>query len=104
MAIKVINIKGTGKNARQISGSWLEYWEEQSGRNATRCLAYDEDPTREKDTVYNCGKTENLVGGHVKKKGSSDNRWYILPICSSHNHLNGEFWAREKDLILATND
>lgn len=104
MAIKVKNIKGTGKNARHISGSWLEYWEEQSGRTSTRCLAYEKDPTRDNGKVYICGKTQNLVGGHVKKIGSSDNRWYILPICSSHNHLGDEFWAREEDLILAVKD
>jgi len=104
MVIKVKNINGTGKNARQISGSWLEFWEKQQGKEASKCLAYDEDLSRDKNKCYLCGGTNNLEGGHVKKVNSSDGRWYILPICRSHNHLNDEFWAKEEDLVLATKD
>lgn len=103
MVIQVKNIKGTGENARRIAGSWLEYWEEQMRRKAEKCLAYDPDPKREKGFVYPCGSTKGLVGGHVKKVGSNDGRWYILPICSSHNQMEGSFWAKEEDLVLASN-
>jgi hypothetical protein len=103
MAIKVKNIKGTGSNARQITGTWLEFWEEQKGYSAEQqCYAFDEDPNKDKTKVYRCKCKDNLVGGHVKKIGSNDNRWYILPICSSHNKLDKEFYAREEDLVLAT--
>jgi hypothetical protein len=102
MAIKVKNIKGTGQNARQITGSWLEFWEVQSRRKATACLAYDENEQRDKTKVYKCDESINLVGGHVKKVGSLDNKWYILPICTSHNKLDAEYWAKEEDLVLAT--
>ena len=103
MAIPVKNIKGTGENARTITGSWLEYWEEETGRKADKCLAFDNDPKQDPNYVYQCESTNGLVGGHVMKVNSSDKRWYILPICSSHNQSEDVYWAREKDLVLATN-
>lgn len=103
MAIKVKNINGTGSNARNISGSWLNYWESKTGRTATQCMAYDE-KSAEDDTVYRCNNTENLVGGHVMKVNSVDKKWYILPICASHNTADREFWAREEDLVPASED
>ena len=102
MAIKVKNINGTGKNARQISGSWIEYWEQETNRSAKKCFAYDEDASKDKSSVYRCKNTDNLVGGHVMKADSTDDKWYILPICSSHNHLDKVFWAKEDDLVLAS--
>ena len=30
-------------------------------------------------------------GAHVKKVNSSDNSWYIVPLCRSHNHDGYEF-------------
>lgn len=102
MAIQVKNIIGTGSNARQITGSWLQYWEEQKGRRATKCLAYEKDPNRDPKYVYPCESTRGLVGGHVKKVGANDNRWYILPICSSHNQTDDVYWAKEEDLVVAT--
>ena len=104
MAIPVKNIKGTGENARTISGSWLEFWERKTGRKADKCLAYDEDVSKDSSKVYQCGSTRGLVGGHVKKVNSTDDRWYILPICSSHNQREDAYWAREEDLVLATNN
>lgn len=101
MAIQVKNIRGTGENARRITGSWLEYWEEKTGRKADKCLAFDEDATKDPSKVYQCGSTRGLVGGHVKKVNSSDNRWYILPICGSHNQREDIYYAREEDLVLA---
>ncbi|MDY0138751.1 MAG: hypothetical protein RBR50_03535 [Candidatus Izemoplasmatales bacterium] len=48
MVIKVKNLKGTGSNAREITGTWLEYWEEQKGRKAEKCFAYDENLTKDR--------------------------------------------------------
>lgn len=103
MVIKVKNLKGTGSNARQITGTWLELWEEQTGRKAEKCLAYD-NYNKEKNTVSLCGSTKGLLGGHVKKVGKNDDRWYILPICSTHNQTEDEYWAKPEDLVLATID
>lgn len=104
MAIQVKNIKGTGENARTISGSWLEFWEKKTGRKADKCLAYDPDPQKEKGYVYLCGSTRGLVGGHVKKVGSTDGSWYFLPICSSHNQREDVYYAKEEDLVPVTSN
>lgn len=100
MMVKVKNIAGTGSNARNISESWLDYWEGKKGKTAQRCYAYDEDSARDKGYVYRCQETANLLGGHVKKVDCDDNRWYILPICTHHNHIDSEYWADEEDLVL----
>ncbi|MBI9032588.1 hypothetical protein JEZ13_11390 [bacterium] len=104
MVIKVKNLVGTGSNAREITGTWLEYWEEQTGRKAEKCCAYDENLTKDRSKVYLCGSTKGLLGGHVKKVKDNDNRWYILPICSSHNKTDDEYWAKKEDLVLATKE
>lgn len=31
-----------------------------------------------------------MVGAHVKKVGSTDNSWYIIPLCSYHNNQFGK--------------
>jgi hypothetical protein len=30
------------------------------------------------------------VGAHVQKDNSSDNNWYIIPLCREHNKLTGK--------------
>lgn len=99
MVLKVQNIAGTGSNARPIS-SWLEYWEKVTGRKADHCMAYEERPFGQPNLVYPCSNKTNLVGGHVMKVNSDDRRWYILPICTSHNQQANDYWAREEDLVL----
>lgn len=37
----------------------------------------------------NC-KTSAEVGAHVKKVGTTDNSWYIIPLCKYHNNQFGE--------------
>lgn len=38
---------------------------------------------------YGCQRSAD-VGAHVKKVGSIDNSWYIVPLCYYHNNQFGE--------------
>lgn len=53
----VKNAGGTSRWTKPTTGesSWLEYWEKQTGKKATRCGATD------------CHSTGTLVGAHVQK-------------------------------------
>lgn len=53
----VKNASGTSRWSKPSTGesSWLEYWENHTGKKATRCGATD------------CHSTGTLVGGHVQK-------------------------------------
>lgn len=85
--IKVKNKKGTSSRVPPNgSGTWLEFWENSTGRKAEECK------------VYGCeGKAE--VGGHVIKVGEGAKE-YILPMCYSCNNKKDEvFWAFEEDLV-----
>ena len=33
---------------------------------------------------------DNIVGAHVRKAGSSDEKWYIVPLCETCNALNSD--------------
>lgn len=101
MLVKVRNVTGSGMNARQISGSWLQYWESKMNRKATRCLAHDYYMFGNTSIPIQCGNQSNLVGGHVQIVDQNDGRWYILPICSSHNQKDGYFYAQDSDLVWA---
>ena len=84
--IKVKNVNGSSRFGSP-SGytSWLEYWEDKSGKKAWRCSAID------------CHKTGrwNLVGAHVQKANSYDQSWYIVPLCTSCNNRTDEFYVDE---------
>lgn len=86
--ILIKNINGSSFYNRAPFGysSWLDYWETQTGRKASRCSAIDCKCSRE-----NC----TLVGAHVIKVGSSDRRYYIVPLCSGCNHRTDSFWVDE---------
>ena len=56
--------------------SWLDYWKAITGKNPYVCSA------------SGCLKTD-LVGAHVQKANSKDQRWYIVPLCSSCNQRTG---------------
>ncbi len=32
----------------------------------------------------------DLVGAHVQNVNSTDNKWYIIPLCKEHNKSQGE--------------
>ena len=74
--MKIKNINGTSQTTCSC-GSWLKHWGKFSGQIITYC------------PVKNC-LDKNLVGAHVQKANSSDNKWYIYPLCNSHNQSTGE--------------
>jgi len=70
--MQVKNIDGTSdKNCS--CGSWLDHWKKYSGKDSpTYC------------SESKCMETD-LVGAHVQKYASTDNSWYIVPLCKKHN-------------------
>jgi hypothetical protein len=73
--MKVKNVSGSSRfSAPAGYDSWLDYWKKQTNKNISVCSA---EGCREK----------NLVGAHVKKASTytTDEKWYIVPICSSCN-------------------
>ena len=69
----VKNVNGSGRYSSP-SGytSWLDYWKKQTGQNPTYCS---------RKSCLN----KDLVGAHVQKAYSTDNSWYIVPLCNSCN-------------------
>ncbi len=68
---KIKNINGTSDNNCGC-GSWLNHYYKNGGYKYEYCC---EDKCVNKD----------LVGAHVQKDGSTDNSWYIIPLCKAHN-------------------
>ena len=87
--VKVKNLHHTSDNVPDGYSSWKDYWEAKTGRKWPRYC-----------DVYGC-PNEAVVGAHVKKVGSYDNKWYIVPLCGQHNsyHNEDEFWVNENDLV-----
>lgn len=70
--MKIKNINGTS-DTTCVCGSWLKHWENFSDQKVpTYC------------PVSSC-INKDLVGAHVQKADSSDEKWYICPLCSVHN-------------------
>lgn len=77
----VKNVNGSGRySAPSGYSSWLEYWEDNAGRKVTYCGA------------TGCYGTD-LVGAHVQKADSNDNKWYIVPLCRSCNQRTDTFYV-----------
>lgn len=76
--MKIRNINGTSDTTCKC-GSWLKHWKNFSGQTQpSYCPA------------YGCLK-KDLVGAHVQKgDNSADQKWYIYPLCDSHNKHKGE--------------
>jgi hypothetical protein len=75
--MRVKNINGTSQNVCKC-GSWLDHWKNFSGQALpTYCP--------EKTCT---GKPE--VGAHVQKDNSTDNAWYIVPLCKTCNAKTGQ--------------
>lgn len=70
----VKNINGTSDTDCKC-GSWLQHWKKFTIQTVTYC------------SETSCMKTE-LVGAHVQKHNSTDNKWYIVPLCNAHNHVS----------------
>ena len=76
------NASGSSRWSKPSTGesTWLEYWENQTGKKATRCGATD------------CHSTGTLVGAHVQKV-SGGNELYITPLCTGCNQRTDNFWV-----------
>jgi hypothetical protein len=85
--MKIKNINGTSQNTCKC-GSWLKHWQKFSGWSLTYC------------PVDGCLRTD-LVGAHVQQDGSNDKRWYICPLCSSHNAQTGPLDVGATKLVTA---
>lgn len=74
--MKIKNINGTSQTTCAC-GSWLKHWEKFSGQTVPDCCP-----------VTVC-VNKDLEGAHVQRADSSDNAWYIYPLCSAHNQHTG---------------
>lgn len=75
--MKVKNINGTSDNTCKCN-SWFEHWKKFSGQSLpTNC------------PVVKCTQKPE-VGAHVQKDSSTDNSWYIVLLCKTHNGETGK--------------
>lgn len=89
--MKIRNINGTSDTTCRC-GSWLNHWKNFSGQTlpsycpANGCLNKD------------------LLGAHVQKGGESlDQKWYIYPLCGSHNKHTGELQVSDGYKLVSAN-
>ncbi|MGF1764398.1 hypothetical protein [Aliivibrio kagoshimensis] len=73
--MKVKNIKAI--NHENESVSWLHHWQEFSEAKLGMCV--------ERSCI-----SLATVGTHVQKSESSDDGWYIVPLCKAHSKKIGE--------------
>ena len=77
----VIGSSKISKNPKE-GDSWRNFWEIRTGITIGDYY-----------TCPACGekvKKENVDGCHVQKSRSTDNDWYIAPLCDSCNQKKGE--------------
>ena len=87
--MRIKNINGTSQSTCSC-GSWLNHWERFSGQSVTYCPA------------SGCLQTD-LVGAHVQKDNSSDDKWYIYPLCNAHNQSTGVIDASDTYKLVSAN-
>ena len=87
--MKITNINGTSDTTCKC-GSWLQHWINFSGQSITYC------------PVGSCIKTD-LVGAHVQKADSDDKKWYIYPLCSTHNKSSGKLEVSDSYKLVSAN-
>lgn len=75
--MRVTNINGTSDNTCNC-GSWLNHWKNFSRQSIPKYCP-------EESCVQKPG-----VGAHVQRDDSSDARWYIVPLCKTHNGETGK--------------
>jgi hypothetical protein len=73
----VRNINGTSQSTCKC-GSWLNHWKNFSGQPLSGYCS---------ETFC---RNEPEVGAHVQKDDPTDNSWYIIPLCKTHNGKTGE--------------
>jgi hypothetical protein len=74
--LRVRNLNGSTPGSSS-TGSWLKYWEKFSGQAAYGCF------------VSGC-ENRRAVGGHVQKMSTTDNSWYVVPLCEECNGKTGQ--------------
>lgn len=87
ITMKVKNKEGT-KDLKCYCASWLAHWERFSGQIATYCKE------------VNCW-SRDLVGSHVIKVDSNDQKTYIVPLCKAHNKSTEEIEIGTTTLVSA---
>ena len=88
--MKIKNINGTSDNNCNC-GSWIEHWKKFSGQSTDYCQA------------NNC-TNKSPVGAHVQKGGgSTDQSWYIYPLCATHNKHSGELDVSDSYKLVSAN-
>lgn len=88
--MKVKNINGTSDNTCKC-GSWLKHWEKFSHKSLpTYCVE------------STCTKVPS-VGAHVQKDSTTDNKWYIIPLCDSHNKKTAELTIADSTTLVSAN-
>ena len=89
--MRVTNINGTSCN-KCSCGSWLDHWKNFSGQSLP--LYCREGACREKPEV----------GAHVQKSGMTDKKWYIVPLCKTHNSQTGKsIEIMESSILVSAN-
>ena len=68
----------------------MKHWEKFSGQHTDYCQE------------VNC-KKKDLVGAHVQKANSSDEKWYIYPLCSDHNKSTGVLDVSDSYKLVSAN-
>jgi hypothetical protein len=72
-----MRVKNLNRAAQTKRGGWLAHWEKISGQNACLCFA--------KDCI-----NQPSIGGLVQKDGSTDESWYVVPLCDDCNKKTGQ--------------
>ncbi|KAA6464890.1 hypothetical protein DYQ86_02735 [Acidobacteria bacterium AB60] len=84
----VTNINGTATGDCGC-GSWLNHWENLSGRPVPQTCA-----------VITCYYRPS-AGAHVQKEDGSDSSWFIVPLCEDHNESNSTLDVGSTPLVPA---
>lgn len=87
--MKVKNINGTSQNTCKC-GSWLDHWKK-----------FGKTSLPAKCSEVSCSYTPE-VGAHVLKDIPTDNNWYIIPLCKTHNSKLGESIIIKDSVILVS--
>lgn len=89
--MKVKNLHDGSRRVPSGYRSWLEYWMREKGVS----------------TTPNCANTEcqrrAVHGGHVKKVASTDNSWYIVPLCASCNETKDLEFEVDRSSMVSLN-
>ena len=81
--MKIQNIKGSSKVSEKPPkdyASWLDYWEKNTKFTLKEGYKYKCPACRK------AFERANFDGCHVQKVDSTDQKWYIIPLCDSCNH------------------